>query len=966
MTTLDEAQEAALKIVTEAKANLHNIRSEEDAKLQIILRMLVEVLGWQYADISAERQHNNGFSDFILSDRAHRAFLVEAKRIGRINLRTYSDRRQYYKLSGPALSDAQSGILQAASYCSPEGIQLGVLTDGLTWIVFLPHVPNAPFMEKQGIVFPTLDSILADFAEFYALLSKHEHKTNTYKIAFDRLHENRLVLTSKLVAPFSGEEIERVAKSALSFDLETVFSKFFSNMSGDTDPQLAIQCFVETKESRIADFALERITANVLGNLSPKTTSVDDGLASIVRDTVEGEAGQTIFIVGPSGAGKSTYLRRFFTRTLSGDTRERCVVININSLDATGDEQTAIEWMREKAISTIEIQIFENGHPSWNDLRSLYHTDYVRRAEGIDAILYQRSKDEFREKFSEFMDDKVNSDREGYLNRLLADLVHNRKKLPVFVIDNTDEFSILFKERIFQYFQALRRSTGHCLLIFPATDKSAWSFSKTEIFNIYTSKSFFLPTPSPREVFRKRVHYLKEKLDGSSTDRTKARYFSDQGIRINIPDLEKFASVLEEIFVDQDYAARRIGELANYNIRKTLGLAQRIITSSYLDISSIVASYVTGELATLTPAKFMGALLKGDYNFYRSDDGHEVLSIFQTDSEIKQSPLNNLRVLLLFSDTHRNASEDKQRYIEVRSVYNFFELMAVPEPAIERSLMYLLNAGLLEPYDASMKEYAQDQRLAITHSGLCHFALGKFSPVYFEQMALTTGIVDEEAALSIRSKYLENTSQNEKMEKIRALFSAYLATEDEKYCLVPNTPEFSRQAALRSEFVAHWAGVDRTEQAEEIALYGLVAERVVCRVDWFDRFKGFGFVKVENYQGGAFLHSRILEAVGILEVYDGDGILCDISQNEQGLVVSAAYEIVQQKSQVYVGRIVHLNERDAYGFVNIKEIGADAFLRYSIFPREERGNIAVGNELRVELAVDKIGRYQVKKVYSPN
>jgi cold shock CspA family protein len=230
-------------------------------------------------------------------------------------------------------------------------------------------------------------------------------------------------------------------------------------------------------------------------------------------------------------------------------------------------------------------------------------------------------------------------------------------------------------------------------------------------------------------------------------------------------------------------------------------------------------------------------------------------------------------------------------------------------------------------------------------------------------MALTTHIVDEEVALQIRSKFLEKIGQNEKLEHIRGVFSAYLTTEDQKYSRIPTTPEFARQGALRSEFMAHWAGVDRIEQAEEIALYGLVAERVVCTVDWFDKYKGFGFVKVAGNQEGAFLHVRVLEAAGLGEVIDGDALLCDVSQNDQGLVVSAAYEIIQQKSQVYRGKIAYLNAEGAYGFVAIKEVGADAFLRYSLFPREQRAGLAVGNELLVELTVDNIGRYQVKKVH---
>jgi len=47
-------------------------------------------------------------------------------------------------------------------------------------------------------------------------------------------------------------------------------------------------------------------------------------------------------------------------------------------------------------------------------------------------------KDAFKEKFGQYMDEQVEKDLDGYLNRLLQDVVRNRKKLPILVIDNTD------------------------------------------------------------------------------------------------------------------------------------------------------------------------------------------------------------------------------------------------------------------------------------------------------------------------------------------------------------------------------------------------------------------------------------------------------------------------------------------------------------------------------------------------
>ena len=68
MTGLDLGFAKIKEIFGTAAAIRENITTEEDAKLQIITRVLIEALGWDHKDISAERKNTNGFSDYIVSD----------------------------------------------------------------------------------------------------------------------------------------------------------------------------------------------------------------------------------------------------------------------------------------------------------------------------------------------------------------------------------------------------------------------------------------------------------------------------------------------------------------------------------------------------------------------------------------------------------------------------------------------------------------------------------------------------------------------------------------------------------------------------------------------------------------------------------------------------------------------------------------------------------------------------------
>lgn len=959
--TVDQAFESAQQVIAVAADHLEQIKTEEDAKLQIINRILTEVLGWNHADISAEQSNENGYSDYVVSRDGQPSFVLEAKRVGAINIATHTTAKSYYKISGPVLKPAIEGVRQAASYCHPLGIQLSVLTDGILWIVFLPWVPDDSYTERQAIVFPSFQAVIDDFSLFYELLSREHLGKKTFRVIFDAIHENRLVLDRQLSSPMLPSDNRIVQKSGLSFDLESVFDGFFAGLSGEDDADMLVDCFVETRESRIADFSLERLTKNVLGNIDPNERDVGAGLQTVVQSAVTGQRGQTVFIVGPSGAGKSTFLDRFFARTLAPEVREKCLVIKVDVLDATGDEAALLPWITEQSISTIEAALYDEGMPSWADLQGLYHLEYLRRLKGVDAELYNRDKAAFKDKFTGIVEEAVAKDREGYLRRLLRDSVKNRKRLPIFVVDNTDEFEISFKTKVFQYFQALRREIEHCLLIFPATDRSAWSFANTDIFNIYSSKSFFLPTPAPREVFSKRVEYMRTKKAKESARPAGGEYLTVSGIRLKIRNLEAFASVIESIFVNQDYPAKQVGEFANYNMRKALGLAKRVITSSVLNLEDLVKSYVTGEMVAPSPMAFASALVKGDYLYFKPGDEPLLFPIFQVDSTIVQSPLLHVRVLALLSDLNRAASSDDERYMTVNSILAYFGVMSVPEASTQRALEKLLAAGLLEPYDLSKKSYSDDQRLAITHSGRAHLSFALYNPVYFEQLALTTSIPDTDMAAQIRGAALSGVAARVRHEQVRELFATFICDEDQRYINVPDRTEFRSQSALRDELRSRWvtasdAAEDRWGRPE------IVAEAVEGTVDDYDRYRGFGFVDVPSLSERAFLHARILEQCECSEVFDGDRVICDINENDKGFVVSKVHKVLSEEGKRASGQIVKTFPDRPYGFIHIPELGVDAMFHHSVLSPGERHTLREGVMVDVELNFDDDGRAQVRKL----
>ena len=958
MLNIDAAQNNLEQIVEYFGEHSDRILSEEDVKISIINDMLMKVLGWPKEAIRAEKHHPSGYSDYLIGSSQNSEMVVEAKRLKRFELKVVEKARlRVLKLSGNPLREADEAIRQVRQYADDEGVPLCVVTDGDAWIVFKTHVSGMNYRDAQAFVFPSLKAVEAHFAEFFDLLSRIQVAKRIYTQSFDEIHNNRVLLDQKLYAAFPEEQIRINKKPQMSFDLDRVFDNYFGRMRGDDDPELLIQCFVETRESRIADFSLEKVTANVLGNIDPESRDIDERLSAVVANTMDVDEGETIFIVGPTGSGKTTFVDRFFRKTLDATLRNQCVDVRVNCLDSSGAEEAIVPWMIDQIIELIEKRLFPDGYPSFEDLRGMYFGEYKRQSQGTHEALYKRDPEAFKVRFGDYLERAVVDDREGYLKRLLSDIVRNRKKLPVLIIDNIDEFGQPQKAAVFQLAQALRRYAKHALVIFPITDKSAWSFSKSDIFGIYASKSFFLPTPSPRDVFRKRIEYLKSKIDETGKDSQAAEYFSKKGIRISIEDLSGFAGILDDIFVSDEFTSKTLGELSNYNIRRTLLLARRVITSPVFGVDELVASYISGQPISTDYNRLLNALLKGDYELFRQSDRHEVFPIFQVDNRFRQSPLLSLRVLALLEAISQGGRGIEDKHASVQSIYDFFDTLGIAESALTASLNALLSSRLIEPFDMSAAELSSDQQVAITHAGRAHLGLATTSNVFFEQAALTTGITNEAVGEQIRATYRRRGGILERLNEVRAIFSDYLVQEDEMFLNLPSdSNRYEHQRAITNRILAFSPGTPNTTD-EEPSRQSRRWQKMVGVVDQFNKTNGYGFVEVSGISGGVFVHVETVRASGFEELSDGDDLVCDVGRTAKGLAVTHIHSIRtdQDSLETAVCSVVRVFPDRGYGFVRIEGTTRDAFFHFSALSTADLADLKVGSRLEAELKTNADG-----------
>lgn len=133
-------------------------------------------------------------------------------------------------------------------------------------------------------------------------------------------------------------------RDELASDAALLFSQFFSQLSDEKDREMLRDCFVETQESRKADFELEKIVQRVLNNITSINTSEGGALQQELERTIRAKRSETVLIVGNKGSGKSTFIDRFFEQVLPLSMREKCIVARVNLEDYHGDPRLIVGW----------------------------------------------------------------------------------------------------------------------------------------------------------------------------------------------------------------------------------------------------------------------------------------------------------------------------------------------------------------------------------------------------------------------------------------------------------------------------------------------------------------------------------------------------------------------------------------------------------------------------------------------
>ena len=109
---------------------------------------------------------------------------------------------------------AAGGLDQAQQYCIATDVQFAALTSGFEWRGYWAvRTAGNPPKKGKAIVFPGLDAVQKNFAEFYDLFSRQGLMQRLYLVRINQREGLSIRLADKLESVVNPNEIKLLLKS---------------------------------------------------------------------------------------------------------------------------------------------------------------------------------------------------------------------------------------------------------------------------------------------------------------------------------------------------------------------------------------------------------------------------------------------------------------------------------------------------------------------------------------------------------------------------------------------------------------------------------------------------------------------------------------------------------------------------------------------------------------------------------
>jgi hypothetical protein len=666
--------------------------NEADTRSLVIDKVIHDVLDWPKSAVKREFSVHPGYADYILHNASGQAALVvEAKREGiYFNIpkrKSQSNVTTEYISIKSLLTDVNvsAALNQARSYCLEIGCNFACITNGHEWIVFRVFEPGTDWKTLRAFVVPSLEAIDSCFTLVFNSLS---YRCVSYDGALNALISRTPLENRETYRP--GHEIPaytRIIQANRYVQyLRPIAEKYFGVIDAD-QVELMNECYVSDSNY---ESAFQSAEALLTDSLTPflETYGITDTANSdcggsfgkrLEKSITRTQRADVVVLFGGKGIGKSTFLRRLLYVRPPQILKESAITVIVDLLNTPEDKAAIDEKIWQELLNQIDCDSLLNGDR--DDLVTLFKDRFeIAKKQDLyglpcDSLDYNKLLNTL---LANWKNDRM------YVAKRLCEHLHSKHKGVIVVIDNTDQYRAM-QEYCFTHAQQIAH-TLKCLVIVSMREERFYASSIRGVLDAFQNSGFHLSSPSPENVFLKRLEFVQRLLSNGS--RRHELFLLDAPPQVYETIQTLLRNFHKEFRTPRSHLANFLSACAHGNIRLALELFRGMIQSPYTNIDEITSA----EEWTWQVHQVLKPVMIPHRFFYEESESH-IPNIFQLRSKKRSSHFTTLRILTAlvnYSEIQGNAFFSlPQLFTELSNRFHM-------EEDQKAALDILLKHGLIE------------------------------------------------------------------------------------------------------------------------------------------------------------------------------------------------------------------------------------------------------------------------------
>ncbi|KKI39744.1 hypothetical protein VI03_07005 [Burkholderia vietnamiensis] len=744
--------------------------NEADTRHQIIDRILHEVLSWPRTRTKCEMYIKEGFADYVLVGANEvPIFFVEAKKEGayfELPQVIYAKGRQSSHVSIKALltvPEISEAMHQVQQYCVNKGCEFAAVTNGHVWVIFRTFKLRQDWRTLNAFVIRSIDYFEQEFADALRWLA--------YESIVSADSINKLLSAdreSNKPRYFPKEDVG-VYKTLVDTNeyarlLRPIADRYFGVIDAD-DSDFMDHCYVS---DRAYDAVFDATREKIVDSITPYlhqfgvTDFSDNGSGGefgerLEKNIIKTKGTDVVILFGSKGVGKSTFLKRLVNYGQPEVVKNNAIVCIIDLLSTLQDTSEIAKTVWAQIVTELDRDHLLDSNATC--LSTIFKELYES---ALKTDLYGLRPN--TEAFHAALNPLVREWRQNGPLCATELAKHNRaqNRVPVIIIDNTDQFSYEQQEFCFSLAQDVAKKL-ECLVVISMREERFYQSSLHGLLDAYQNSGFHITAPSPRDVFLRRITYVRGLLSANREDRERHKIF--------IPDNdERTAGIISlldvlraEFEAPNSHLASILIACAHGNIRLALDLFRGFILSGYTNVREITS---TSNLWKFQVHQVLRPLMIPQRFFYEEDVSH-IINIFQVRSKTRGSHFTGLRILNKLTE---NQDPTNFPFLPIAFIQeDFVDIFKMRDDFVQ-CIDKFLKMGMIEANNR-LDEYSDDlDSIRITEFGA--FVLKDLYKrfTYIELVAGDCAVFDRRTASEIATITADEYRlfhQNKRLERVK-------------------------------------------------------------------------------------------------------------------------------------------------------------------------------------------------------